>query len=320
MADADWLGEGWLEAQIDGAAAAFGRAFDRWRELYNAAVAQLLAAQQQQLGGFKKAGKASRGCHQRRRDVNARGASSARTSDLPERAGGGVGLLRLPLPGQRGLPARLQFPRPARPRLHLQPQRGRVYSRPRFLAINEFAPDNVIYHEGAKYQVSRVWLPIQDPEKRFVRAKLCQNCGYLHEGEAVNDEKCRNCGSSLECSGCYVAHLLEMPTVGTQRRDRITSDEEERMRMGYDTRTNFRFAQGPAGELRRRLASVRGTDGGQVGKDLRSPLLDLVYAPAATLWRINHGWRRRQVTGYRLDISAAPGWVRMRHPTRTRAA
>ena len=49
-----------------------------------------------------------------------------------------------------------------------------------------------------------------------------------------------------------LANLLEMPTVGTQRRDRITSDEEERMRMGYDTRTNYRFAQGSDGQLRRR--------------------------------------------------------------------
>lgn len=32
------------------------------------------------------------------------------------------------------------------------------------------------------------------------------------------------------------------------------------------------------------------------------PLLEMVYAPAATLWRINHGWRRRQETGYRLDM------------------
>ncbi len=139
-----------------------------------------------------------------------------------------------------------------------------------------------------------------------MRAKLCQNCGYLHEGEAINNEKCGNCDSPLETAGLYVAHLLEMPTVGTQRRDRITSDEEERMRMGYDTRTNFRFAQGPAGELRRRLASVRGMDGktvdGEKSGEETSALLALVYAPAATLWRINHGWRRRQETGYRLDM------------------
>ncbi len=300
VADADWLGESWLEAQIDGAAAAFDRAFDRWRELYNAAVAQLVAAQQQQLGGFKRAGKASADAikdaetsmREARRQLELLTCQNVRVEESDFYA------YRY-LASEGFLPG-YNFPAlPVRVFISSRSE-GEFIARPRFLAINEFAPDNVIYHEGAKYQVSRVWLPIQDPEKRFVRAKLCQNCGYLHEGEAVNDEKCRNCGSSLDCSGCYIAHLLEMPTVGTQRRDRITSDEEERMRMGYDTRTNFRFAQGPAGELRRRLASVRGTEG--KGGDLRPPLLDLVHAPAATLWRINHGWRRRQETGYRLDM------------------
>ena len=53
---------------------------------------------------------------------------------------------------------------------------------------DEFGPDNVIYHEGAKYQINRAWLPSQNPEKRFVRAKLCRPCGYLHEGDAASDE------------------------------------------------------------------------------------------------------------------------------------
>jgi len=298
VADADWLSEGWLQVQIDAAVAAFDRAFDRWRELYRAADAQLFAAQQQQRSGFRKAGKASaeaikdaeQSMREASRQLQLLTCQNVRVEEsdfYTYRYLASEGFL----PGYNfpALPVRVFISGRSE---------GEFITRPRFLAINEFAPDNVIYHEGAKYQVNRVWLPAQEPEKRFVRAKLCENCGYLHEGEAVNDEQCGHCNRALDGSGSYVAHLLEMPTVGTQRRDRITSDEEERMRMGYDTRTNFRFAQGPEGQLRRRLATVQ-----EPGRGAETPpLLELVYAPAATLWRINHGWRRRQETGYRLDM------------------
>lgn len=301
VADADWLDESWLEAEIDGAAAALDRAFERWREMYRAADAQLEAAQQKQRGGFRRAGRegadaikdAETAIREASRQLQLLTCQNVKVEESDFYA------YRY-LASEGFLPG-YNFPAlPVRAFISSRSE-GEFIARPRFLAINEFAPDNVIYHEGAKYQVSRVWLPIQDPEKRFVRAKLCQNCGYLHESEAVNEEKCRNCDSSLESSGLYVAHLLEMPTVGTQRRDRITSDEEERMRIGYDTRTNFRFARGPAGELRRQLASVRRADGKSQGEGT-SPLLEMMYAPAATLWRINHGWRRRQEIGYRLDM------------------
>ncbi len=311
VASADWLREGWLEAQIDGAAAAFDRAFDRWRELYRAATMQLIAAQQQQLGGFRKAGKASvdavkdaevsmREARRQLELLTSQGVRPEESDFYAYRYLASEGFL----PGYNfpALPVRVFV---------ASRSEGEFITRPRFLAIDEFAPDNVIYHEGAKYQVNRVWLSLQDPDKRFVRVKLCQACGYLHEGEAVNAQECQNCGRSLDVAGLYVANLLEMPTVGTQRRDRITSDEEERMRMGYDTRTNFRFAQGPAGGMRRRLASVVGDReaasseiANREAGDGPTPysLLDLVYAPAATLWRINHGWRRRQEIGYRLDM------------------
>jgi len=313
VADADWLHDGWLEAQIDGAAAAFARAFDRWRELYRAADAQLLAAQQQQRSGFRRAGKASAeaireaetSMREAQRQLELLTCQNVRAEESDFSA------YRY-LAGEGFLPG---YNFPALPvRVFISGRHeGEFIGRPRFLAITEFAPDNVIYHEGAKYQVNRVWLPLQEPEKRFVRARVCQHCGYLHEGEAVHDERCHHCDSALEQAGLYIAHLLEMPTVGTQRRERITSDEEERMRMGYDTRTHFRFAQGPGGELRRRVANV--VANGEVasseiegGSTHHSPLpthhslLDLVYAPAATLWRINHGWRRRREIGYRLDM------------------
>lgn len=303
--NADWLGPGWVETEIDRAPAAFEAAFDRWHQLYRAAMAQLLDAHQRQALGFMRSGRSSVDAvkdaeiamREAKRQLQLLTCQDVRAEESDFYA------YRY-LASEGFLPG-YNFPAlPVRAFVSSRNE-GEFISRPRFLAINEFGPDNVIYHEGAKYQISRAWLPVQEPEKRFVRAKLCLTCGYLHEGEAVNEEKCGNCGGSLESGGLYVVNLLEMPTQGTERRDRITSDEEERMRRGYDVRTNFRFAQGPDGRLRRRLARVWSAGRGEVpspGGGDTAPLLDLVYAPAATLWRINHGWRRRQEVGYRLDM------------------
>src|SRR5262249_44915434 len=62
---------------------------------------------------------------------------------------------------------------------------GEFISRPRLLALSEFGPYNVIYHEGSKYQVRHAFLPVQEQERRFLRAKLYHVCGYLHEGEVA---------------------------------------------------------------------------------------------------------------------------------------
>ena len=305
VAHADWLVAGWIETHIDRAAAAFAAAFDRWHQLYRAAMAQLMDAQQRQVLGFMKPGKSSADAvkdaeiamREAKRQLQLLTCQEVRAEESDFYA------YRY-LASEGFLPG-YNFPAlPVRAFVSSRSE-GEFISRPRFLAINEFGPDNVIYHEGAKYQVNRAWLPAQEPEKRFVRAKLCLTCGYLHEGEAVNEEKCGNCDGVLDSGGLFVANLLEMPTQGTERRDRITSDEEERLRMGYDVRTNFRYAQGPDGRLRRRLASAVDAE--------QTKLLDVAYAPAATLWRINHGWRKRQEVGYRLDLKRGI-WLGQQEP------
>jgi len=223
--NADWLVTGWIETQIDRAAVAFEAAFDRWYQLYRAAMAQLMDAQQRQVMGFMKAGKSSAeavkdaeiAMREAKRQLELLTCQNVRAEESDFYA------YRY-LASEGFLPG-YNFPAlPVRAFVSSRSE-GEFISRPRFLAINEFGPDNVIYHEGAKYQVNRAWLPAQEPEQRFVRAKLCLGCGYLHEGEAVNEEKCGNCGGALESSGLYVVNLLEMPTQGTERRDRITSDE-----------------------------------------------------------------------------------------------
>jgi hypothetical protein len=167
-------------------------------------------------------------------------------------------------------------------------------SRPRFLAISEFGPRSLIYHEGSRYQVNRVILPVADladggDEPALLRsAKICAACGYLHPLHSdVGPDLCERCQTPLPVA---TRQLLRLQNVVTKRRDRINSDEEERQRQGYDLRSAIRFSDGP----------VRG-DAQRQGEHLAA----LAYGHAATVWRINRGWRRRRSdadVGFVLDL------------------
>jgi len=184
------------------------------------------------------------------------------------------------------------------PRLPLSayiPARRRVQgkdeflSRPRFLAISEFGPRSIIYHEGSRYIVNKVILPVglrkepnDEGEAITVSVKQCGGCGYIHElGSAeAGPNCCENCGSAnLE----RMDRLLRLQNVSTKRRDRITSDEEERTRMGYEIRTGLRFKE-VGGVALFQVAEVTGANGA---------LLKLTYGDATDIWRVNLGWRRR---------------------------
>ena len=61
----------------------------------------------------------------------------------------------------------------------------------------------------------------------------------------------------------YLGNLLKLDNVSTRRVDRITSDEEERLRQGYQLQTAVRFAESTQGLLATRACWVSvGVDGG----------------------------------------------------------
>lgn len=169
-------------------------------------------------------------------------------------------------------------------------------SRARFLAISEFGPRSLIYHEGSRYQVNRVLLPIDrlaGEELPTSTIKICPQCGYLHVlQDGPGNDLCERCRCPLELS---IKQLFKMQNVSTKRSDRITSDEEERSRQGFELLTVIRFAE-RAGEILYRFATVNYQD--QI-------ILKLFYGQGATIWRINKGRRRRKnknKLGFTLDI------------------
>lgn len=174
--------------------------------------------------------------------------------------------------------------------------RDEYVTRARFLAISEFGPRSLIYHEGSRYQVNRVLLPIDrlsGQELSTASIKICSACGYLHIlKDGPGPDLCELCKCELELK---IDYLFKMQNVSTKRRDKITSDEEERSREGFDLMTVVRFAE-RSGESLYRLAEVK--DGTEV-------LASLYYGQGATIWRINKGRKRRnnqEKWGFMLDI------------------
>jgi len=290
----EWYLEEWLEQAIRNAARAFDTAFDRWRELYNAAHRQLIDAQEALRSAHQ-----NRLTQEQRREAERREREAQHQKDLlcnqvrnrddsdfyPYRYLASEGFL----PGYN-------FPRlPIRAYIPRSQNEGEYIVRPRFLALTEFGPRNVLYQEGRKYRIVRTLVPAGDIESRFTQAKLCKECGTFHAGESLHVDRCEQCATQLDADNSeYLVNLFEMTTASTQRIERITCDEEERVRQGYEITNHFRFSA-EDGQTRKTIA--------EVGNGSGDALLTLTYGPAAELWNINRRWRRGAGAGFTLDTT-----------------
>ncbi len=287
-----WYNEDWLRSVLTKSPRAFDSACSRWRELFSAADEQLRESRRMIDLSYQR--KTSR---YESKDAERRHAEAFRQKDLlcntGDRQGESDFYPYRYLASEGFLPG-YNFPRlPVRAFLRTGLEEGDYLSRPRFLALTEFGPQNVIYHEGRKYKVVRTQFRAGDASRHFVRAKLCKVCGYFHESGDTLTDVCENCETQLTArTSDLLPQLFEMITQTTQRVERINCEEEERLREGYITTTHYRFAP-DGGRLRRVEAEARGVD---------VPSLHLSYGPQATILRINHGWRRAQQRGFSLDL------------------
>ena len=188
--------------------------------------------------------------------------------------------------------------------------------RPRFLALAEFGPKSLVYHEGRAFRVVRAMLSAShqntgSADTRLVTevARLCSACGAGHFDEA---SVCHACAAPLGPAG-VVNNVYRIENVATWPAERITANDEERQRQGFELQTTFEWAIRD-GRIDARPAIAQDAHGG---------IVRLSYGAGARITRLNKGLRRRQnktELGFRIDPvsgywKAAPGEDGPKDPT-----
>ncbi len=115
--------------------------------------------------------------------------------------------------------------------------------RARFLAISEFGPNSILYHEGRTFRVHRAKLPVnataEDGSLRLRRLRLCRSCGASHADDIGN--RCHACDAELTNNSDTIANILPIEAVDARPTQRITANDEERRRQGFDIQTTFHW-------------------------------------------------------------------------------
>ena len=299
LAGSDWYDETWVDHVLAVLPESFEACCERWRTLYRSALNQVreqnkIIQDPTRPSGDKREAKRLREEAESQLGLLTDPEQVSYSDFYSYRYFASEGFLpgynfpRLPLSAY--IPGRRQRRKTAR-------SYDEFLARPRFLAISEFGPQAIVYHEGSRYQIHRVILPVGADDVLTTQAKQCHQCGYLHPiDNPPGPDLCERCGNRL---GAALRQLFRLRNVSTRRRDRINSDEEERLRLGYEIRTGVRFAE-KSGRPSIREAEAR--SGNQSGEEV---LATLSYGHAATVWRINMGWSRRtsdEQDGFVLDL------------------
>lgn len=297
-----WLGDdldGYVIQVAEQAPGRFSKAFDRWRELHRSAWAQLEEANRRsQTTGLPASERAA---------VRAAQAQANEQITILEegRARNGSDFYTYRYLATEGFLPGYNFPRLPLyayvPAAHATGGRGAFLQRARFLAISEFGPRSLIYHEGRAFRVYKAKLPPEARSGSGLATRslfVCDACGASHDEER---ERCHACNASM--AGVVPIHkTLRIDNVETSPAERITANDEERVRQGFEIQTVFAWPIRD-GHLDIETAEVRSD---------RHLLINLQAANGAQISRLNKGLKRRKkksILGFGID-PASGRWTK----------
>ncbi len=290
LSNKEWYTENWIRKAVENTPHQFDKSMDRWRSL------------------LKSAGNQIKRAHITISDVNLSNDSTEKKTAYAEEKQGSKQIdILFNKAGRKGgansefypyryLASEGFFPGYNFTRLPLRcyvadsDSEGEFISRPRFLALREFGPGNIIYHNSGKYKVNQIIMG--DTENKIVKIKVSKASGYALTGEEYSRETCPFTGEPLKTDNDYKGYntLLPMSDMRTHQSERITCEEEERVSMGYDVKTYFSVK----GNFRKVETSLIKSDNDE--------LLKLRFIPASTLIKINEKWKIKNEPGFLINL------------------
>jgi hypothetical protein len=178
---------------------------------------------------------------------------------------------------------------------------GTYLSRSRALALREYGPHNLIYYKGKKFTIDR--LNGQDFADKLTKAKVSTSSGYWMQGAQYDLNVCPFTREDLTTNESVNFHsqLLQIEESMARKTDRITCEEEERLRKGYRSHTYFTVQD--LSVIQKATLRVDG-----------EPYLRLQFIPTAELIYVNEGWRRNTEKGFPIGISTGQ-WKKSSNPS-----
>lgn len=294
--DIKWFNNEWLEREIKTVPDKLAGSINRWRKMYLDALRQMNEAHETQISPLikdaeqKKTASLSYNRAKDRKSLLENQSNDKRNTTLSE-------FYTFRYLASEGFLPGYNFTRlPIRVFLGGK-DRNEAISRPRFIGLKEFGPNNLIYHNGGKFKVNRVTPNDVSLDLATIVISKDTHYAFLGEEEAKDKNQDPITGAHFTSSNIDKYHsLLELTEAQSENSERISCMEEIRTSEGYVTEMYLNASDGLTDATKIKLT----VDGDE--------LMKLFYSPAAKLILLNKKWKRSQDPGF--DIGSKSGFFK----------
>lgn len=157
---------------------------------------------------------------------------------------------------------------------------GEFISRPRFVALKEFGPNNLIYHNGGKFRIHKMQLPLAEVMTETMKVSLETGYAFLNEAAQVaNNDPITHTELNGQKKVALHHSVLALSESDARPQERISCEEEERTSLGFEIDQYFAFS-GTIDQTKQ-LSILNNSE----------PLLNLIYDQSASLIQLNKKWK-----------------------------